>query len=105
MATSVPVITRCCVWIAQAAPACERTWPALSAIARRSKSRLRPNLAFRPAVKFLKCYLWKRGFLDGWPGFIIAFTSAFYVLSKYAKLYEMRLDTRPPESAAGEPPG
>ncbi|MHC5039102.1 MAG: glycosyltransferase family 2 protein [Planctomycetota bacterium] len=46
------------------------------------------NLLFRPGVKFLKCFLWKRGFLDGWPGFIIAVTSAFYVLAKYTKLYE-----------------
>ncbi|MHC4599938.1 MAG: glycosyltransferase family 2 protein [Planctomycetota bacterium] len=48
------------------------------------------NLFLRPFVKFLKCFVWKRGFLDGWPGFIIAFTSAFYVLAKYAKLYEMQ---------------
>jgi len=48
------------------------------------------NLCLRPLVKFLKCYVWKRGFLDGKPGFIIAVTSAFYVLAKYVKLYEMQ---------------
>jgi glycosyltransferase involved in cell wall biosynthesis len=51
------------------------------------------NLFLRPPFKFLKCYILKRGFLDGWPGFIIAATSAFYVLAKYAKLYEMRLSS------------
>ncbi|MHC4778965.1 MAG: glycosyltransferase family 2 protein [Planctomycetota bacterium] len=48
------------------------------------------NLFLRPWVKFAKCYILKRGFLDGWPGFIVAFTSAFYVLAKYAKLYELQ---------------
>ena len=57
------------------------------------------NLVLRPAVKFLKCYLWKRGFLDGWPGFIIAVTSAFYVHAKYAKLYE--LGTKEKKKEAG----
>jgi hypothetical protein len=52
------------------------------------------NLFLRPPFKFLKCYLLKRGFLDGWPGFIIAATSAFYVLAKYVKLYEMQLSTK-----------
>jgi glycosyltransferase involved in cell wall biosynthesis len=48
------------------------------------------NLVLRPPFKFVKCYILKRGFLDGWPGFIIAATSAFYVLAKYVKLYEMQ---------------
>jgi hypothetical protein len=48
------------------------------------------NLVLRPPFKFVKCYILKRGFLDGWPGFIIAATSAFYVLAKYVKLYELR---------------
>lgn len=52
------------------------------------------NLFLRPLFKFVKCYVLKRGFLDGWPGFIIAVTSAFYVLSKYAKLYEMWLSEK-----------
>jgi len=52
------------------------------------------NLVLRPWAKFMKCYVLKRGVQDGWPGFIIAFTSAFYVLAKYAKLYELRLEER-----------
>jgi glycosyltransferase involved in cell wall biosynthesis len=52
------------------------------------------NLFLRPPFKFLKCYVLKMGFLDGWPGFIIAVTSAFYVLAKYAKLYEMHLSQK-----------
>ena len=41
-----------------------------------------------PPAKFLECYVWKRGFLDGWPGFVIAATSAFYVFAKQVKLRE-----------------
>jgi glycosyltransferase involved in cell wall biosynthesis len=52
------------------------------------------NLFLRPLFKFLRCYFLKRGFLDGWPGFIIAATSAFYVLAKYVKLYEMQLSRK-----------
>lgn len=39
---------------------------------------------------FLHMYLMKRGFLDGWPGFMIAFSSFESTLFKYAKLYEMQ---------------
>ena len=41
-----------------------------------------------PPAKFFECFVWKRGFLDGWPGFVIAATSAFYVFAKYVKLWE-----------------
>jgi (heptosyl)LPS beta-1,4-glucosyltransferase len=40
------------------------------------------------AGKFLECYLWKRGFLDGWPGLIIAMVSSGYVFLKHAKSWE-----------------
>ena len=41
-----------------------------------------------PPVKFLECYVWKHGFLDGWPGLVIAAASAFYVFTKHVKLRE-----------------
>ncbi|MBI4566075.1 MAG: glycosyltransferase family 2 protein [Planctomycetes bacterium] len=40
---------------------------------------------FHPPIKFLECYVWKLGFLDGWPGFVIAAASAFYVFTKHVK--------------------
>ena len=46
-------------------------------------------LLFRPPVRFLEMYLWKLGFLDGMPGFIIAVISSYYVFLKYAKLWEL----------------
>jgi len=41
-----------------------------------------------PPAKFLECWVWKQGFRDGWPGFVIAATSAFYVFAKHVKLRE-----------------
>ncbi len=47
------------------------------------------ELVFRPPVRFLEMYAWKRGFLDGMPGLIIAVLSSYYVFLKYAKLWEL----------------
>ncbi len=48
------------------------------------------NLVVRPALTFLKKYIMKQGFRDGFPGFVIAISSAYYVFLKYAKLWEFR---------------
>jgi hypothetical protein len=37
---------------------------------------------------FLRIYLVKRGFLDGWPGFVIAFGNFEHTFYKYAKRAE-----------------
>ena len=47
-------------------------------------------LLFRPPARFFEMYLWKKGFLDGMPGLIIAVVSSYYVFLKYAKLWELR---------------
>jgi len=47
------------------------------------------NVFFRVLFRFFKDYILKRGFMDGLPGFYIASASAFYVLTKYAKLWEL----------------
>ena len=41
--------------------------------------------------KFLECYVWKLGILDGVPGLIIAMNSAWYVFLKHAKAWETGL--------------
>ena len=46
------------------------------------------DLLFRPAFRFFKGFFLKRGFLDGYSGFIIALLSAIGVFFKYAKLWE-----------------
>jgi glycosyltransferase involved in cell wall biosynthesis len=39
-------------------------------------------------IKFLECYVWKLGILDGAPGLIIAMNSSWYVFLKHAKRWE-----------------
>lgn len=41
-----------------------------------------------PPLFFIRSYLFKRNFLNGWAGFINSAIAAFYVFLKYAKLYE-----------------
>jgi len=52
------------------------------------------KMVFYPPFFFLRIYLFKRNFLNGWAGFIASATSAFYAFLKYAKLYEHRQQQR-----------
>ncbi|MDR1195080.1 MAG: glycosyltransferase family 2 protein [Endomicrobium sp.] len=48
------------------------------------------NLMVNPCSMFLKMYVFRRGFLDGLAGFILALSySCFYTLMKYIKLWEL----------------
>lgn len=47
------------------------------------------KLLTKPVSKFLECYLFKRGFMDGLPGFIIAVGAAYSIFLRFAKLWEM----------------
>lgn len=47
------------------------------------------NLLLNPPARFLKFYLVKRGFREGLPGLIVALLESYYVLLKYAKLWEL----------------
>jgi glycosyltransferase involved in cell wall biosynthesis len=46
------------------------------------------QLIFRPLYKFIKVYFFKLGFLDGFQGFTLAISNAFYIFVKYVKLWE-----------------
>jgi glycosyltransferase involved in cell wall biosynthesis len=46
------------------------------------------DLAVRPWWRFLRCYFLRLGFLDGIPGYQIAWCSAFQVTVRYIKLHE-----------------
>ncbi|WP_304985520.1 glycosyltransferase family 2 protein [Coxiella-like endosymbiont] len=47
------------------------------------------SLAFTHTVwTFIKVYFLRRGFLDGWPGFIIAMGYSYGAFYRYAKFYE-----------------
>lgn len=53
-----------------------------------------------PPITFLRFYVWKAGFLDGFPGLIIALVSSWATAMKYLKAIEIRKNA----SASGEPP-
>lgn len=47
------------------------------------------RMLFRPPLRFLRDYVWFRGFLDGCVGMQIAWTAAFYSYMKQARLWEL----------------
>jgi glycosyltransferase involved in cell wall biosynthesis len=42
----------------------------------------------RSAWRFLRAYIFRRGFLDGYPGFFIAASTAYSTLVRHSRLYE-----------------
>lgn len=48
------------------------------------------NLVISAPVAFVRTYFLKRGFLDGYAGFIFSCLAAFNTFMKYAKLWELR---------------
>ena len=60
---------------------------------RGARWRLRDAL-LRPAARFIRSYIFKRGFLEGFAGFYVAVTAAVYVFLKYAKLWELHLEEK-----------
>lgn len=61
------------------------------------------DLTFRPAWRFIKSYIIKRGFLDGRQGFIIALMTAYGVFIKYAKLMELWIQHNQPPAPPAAP--
>ena len=47
------------------------------------------NIVFNPLFKFIKMYIIRLGFLDGVEGFMIAYSSSLYTMTKYFKLREI----------------
>lgn len=45
----------------------------------------------KPSVKFIECYVLKRGFLDGYAGFVIAANAKYSVFLKWTKLRELEM--------------
>ena len=46
------------------------------------------HMLLNPPFRFIKEYIFKRGFLDGIPGLVIIVSTMFYVFIKHAKLWE-----------------
>ncbi|MCC5814945.1 MAG: glycosyltransferase family 2 protein [Leptospira sp.] len=61
------------------------------AFTRYKKGRKFSTLAciYKPISKFCEFYFFRRGFLDGFPGFAIAAASSFSTFLKFAKIYEL----------------
>jgi glycosyltransferase involved in cell wall biosynthesis len=49
------------------------------------------ELGVRPVWRFLRAYIFRLGFLDGWPGLYIAGLNAFSTLTRYALIKEAEL--------------
>jgi len=56
---------------------------------RRGKKAPLWKIVFSPFVTFIQSYIFKRGFLDGTHGFIIAILNAHASFSRYVKLWEL----------------
>jgi glycosyltransferase involved in cell wall biosynthesis len=54
----------------------------------RGKKINRFKIIVSPIFEFIKVFIFKRGFLDGFPGFYIAKTMSYYTFLKYIKLRE-----------------
>ncbi len=52
------------------------------------------DLCLRPAWRFLRAYIFRLGFLDGWQGYTIAWMTAFYAFLRYAKVREQQISTK-----------
>jgi glycosyltransferase involved in cell wall biosynthesis len=53
---------------------------------------------FRPFWRFFRAYVLRRGFLDGFPGFYIAWATAFGAFVRYSRLYEAEHQRLPAQS-------
>jgi glycosyltransferase involved in cell wall biosynthesis len=75
-------------WEAIVESSAEDDESALQHDAVKGKRRLRRifrKLPFRPTLRFLYVYLWQRGILDGWPGYVFARLHAQYEFLSVAK--------------------
>lgn len=56
-----------------------------------------PSVIFRSIWRFFRAYFIRLGFLDGYPGFYIAWFQAFSTCYRHTKLYEHNMKERCPE--------
>ena len=56
------------------------------------------SAVLRPGWRFFRAYVLRRGFLDGFPGFYIAWATAFGAFVRYSRLYEAEHHQPPPSA-------
>ncbi|HUA66949.1 MAG TPA: glycosyltransferase family 2 protein [Candidatus Saccharimonadales bacterium] len=61
--------------------------------AEQKKVVLLPALLFHPWWRFLRAYVLRMGFLDGWQGFAIARVIAIYTFLRYLRAYQAQKET------------
>ena len=58
---------------------------------KRNKTSITPfHLLIKPAVRFTKHFVIQKGFLDGFPGFVISALQAYAVATRYVKLWLLK---------------
>lgn len=65
-------------------------------LAVRGKRLLLLRSILHPPITFLRCYLWRGGFRDGFPGLVIALMSAWNTATKFLKARSLRNQSPPP---------
>ena len=58
-------------------------------LARKGKKASFLDIMIRPIARFIKGFFIKRGFLEGFPGFVVCVLESYYVFLKYIKLWEI----------------
>ena len=48
------------------------------------------SMGVNPLARFIKCFVLKRGYREGFSGLIVSLLEAYYVLLKYVKLWELQ---------------
>jgi (heptosyl)LPS beta-1,4-glucosyltransferase len=69
------------------------TWGAQDLFDKGRRARL-SDITLRPMLRFIKMYLIRQGFLDGYHGAVLCGLGAFSVFMKYAKLWHLRQKTK-----------
>ncbi len=77
------------------------TWSALDMYDAGRKPQVR-DVTLRPAFRFFKMYVLRRGFLDGHHGAVLCGLAAFSVFTKYAKLWHLTISALPRGGVSGE---
>jgi glycosyltransferase involved in cell wall biosynthesis len=65
------------------------TTAAAQALLRKNRKHARLNVFVRLPITFMKTYVFKGCFLDGYPGFVWSLFSSFYSVVKFVKLHEI----------------
>jgi glycosyltransferase involved in cell wall biosynthesis len=76
----------------------------LTAQARWSPWRSPASIILRVVWRWVRAYFFRRGFLDGYPGFFIAVSNAYATLIKHSRLYEHEQPAPPPRVPPTTPP-